>query len=361
MLADWQGQPIHVNVKITLYSPSFHPRTGGLENVVLDLAQEFSRAGHAITVLTNTPAQDADIFPFEVLRNPGFWNQVKTMRQADLVLQFNVSLKGLLPWLPTARPLVVSHQTANWTDLRGRLKTWVANHLAALNIGCSQYMSNQFFQAITIPNPYDDNIFRVTVPWEQRTRDLIFVGRLVSDKGADMLLEAMAVLRQNGQTPTLSLAGTGPEAGKLQAMVRDLGMEEQVRFVGLKKGAELADLVNQHRIMVIPSIWDEPFGIVALEGLACGCLVIGSSGGGLPEAIGGLGLTYPNQDAGALAVCLQRVLDNPAAFLPHPKVLEIHLNRHRRAAIAQEYLTVLARMVESSSSQKAISPQDSLE
>ncbi len=361
MLADRQGHPIQVNVKIILYSPSFHPRTGGLENVVLDLAHEFSRAGHTVSVLTSTPAQGADIFPFLVLRSAGFWKQVKTMRQADLVLQFNVSLRGLLPWSLTARPLVVSHQTANWTDLRGRLKTWVANHLAALNIGCSQYMSNQFFQAITIPNPYDNNLFRITIPWEQRTRDLIFVGRLVSDKGADLLLKALAVLQQNEQTPNLTLVGTGPEAGKLHNMVQDLGLEEQVRFVGLKKGTELAGLINQHRIMVIPSVWDEPFGIVALEGLACGCLVIGSGGGGLPEAIGGLGLTYPNQDALSLAACLQRVLEKPAAFLPHPKVLEIHLNRHRRAAIAREYLTVLARIVESPSSQKAIIPQDSFE
>ncbi|MBK6931257.1 MAG: glycosyltransferase family 4 protein [Saprospirales bacterium] len=333
-------------MNIVLYSPNFYPLTGGLENVVLDLALEFSEAGHAVTVITLTvsPVQKAD-FPFRILRRPGLLEQICQMRRADLVVQFNVSLKGILPWLFSSRPLVVSHQTANTADMRGRLKTWIANHIATLNIGCSQYMSNQFAQAVTIPNPYDHTVFQVTLPWEKRRRDLVFVGRLVTDKGADLLLNALVELKKDLRTPTLTIVGTGPEERDLQAKAIRLGLQDQVVFAGLKKGAELAGTINAHRIMVIPSVWEEPFGIVALEGLACGCLVIGSKGGGLPEAIGELGMLFPNGDTAALISCLSRVLEYPEQYRPDPISLDTHLHRHRRTAVAKRYLDALIRVI----------------
>jgi len=326
---------------IALYSPNFHPLTGGLENVVLDLATEFARAGHATTVVTRTPGDTPDAFPFRVLRRAGFFKEIAAMRRAGVVLMFNVSLKGMLPVLLSGRPLVVSHQTPNTADWRGRLKTWVANHLAARNIGCSAYMSAPFVRAATIPNPYNDTVFRSTEPWVFRKRDLVFVGRLVSDKGADLLLQALAMLWAAGPQPNLTIVGGGPEAAALRRQAAALGVADQVVFVGVKKGAELAALLNEHRIQAVPSVWAEPFGIVALEGLACGCIVVASSGGGLPEALGGHGVLFPNGDVRALAGCLLRVLERPLDYLPDPDKLAKHLGRHERRVVAEGYLDVL--------------------
>lgn len=344
-------------MNIALYSPNFHPLTGGLEHVVMDLATEFSRKGHTVTLITLTAAAMPDDFPFQVLRNPGFFRQVKAMRRADVVVQFNVSLKGIIPWLLTGRPLVVSHQTANRPDWRGRLKAWVANHLAALNIGCSAYMSRQFNRATNIPNPYNDELFRLLIPWQQRKDDLVFVGRLVSDKGADILLHALSKLQSAQLFPNLTIVGAGPQEAKLRQLVRQLDLDRQVAFSGLQKGEALVQTINRHRIMVVPSVWEEPFGIVALEGLACGCLVIGSDGGGLAEAIGNLGLSFPNKHIEALADRLQAALTSPERLLPHPKALAIHLGQHQRSVVAERYL----QMLETITGNQAYAGNDSTE
>ncbi|MFN0015270.1 MAG: glycosyltransferase family 4 protein [Saprospiraceae bacterium] len=328
-------------MKIALYSPNFLPLTGGLENVVHDLATGFSEAGHTATVVTATPADAPDGFPFRVLRRAGFFGQVAAMRCADVVLMFNVSLWGVLPWLVSGRPLVVSHHTPNSDDRLGRLKAWVARRLAARNATCSVYLARQFDGAVPLPNPYDDAVFRSSQPWVFRRRDFVFVGRLVSDKGADLLLAAMALLQDQGHKPGLTIVGSGPEEAVLRQQARELGLEEQVVFVGEKKGPALAAVLNEHRFVAVPSRWAEPFGLVMLEGLACGCIAIGSDGGGLPEALGGLGLTFPNNNAPALAACLRQVVENPLEYLPEPEKLAAHLRRHERAAAAQAYLDFL--------------------
>ena len=134
-------------------------------------------------------------------------------------------------------------------------------------------------------NPYRDDIF-FRIPGIAKDRDLFFVGRMVSDKGVDILVDAVHELHQRGLRPTLTLAGGGPEQPKLQDQVKALGLLDSVRFAGQVTDAELNELLNAHRIMVVPTRYGEGFGVAALEGIACGCVVVGSDCGGLPEAIG---------------------------------------------------------------------------
>jgi glycosyltransferase involved in cell wall biosynthesis len=103
-------------------------------------------------------------------------------------------------------------------------------------------------------------------------------------------------------------------------------------------GPELAKELNRHRIAVIPSRWKEPFGIVALEAIACGCVVIGSREGGLPDAIGPCGATFPNGDARALADALSRFLKTPGLLLQYRGHTEEHLRRHHPSTVANQYL-----------------------
>ena len=110
-------------------------------------------------------------------------------------------------------------------------------------------------------------------PESKRPGDLIFLGRLVSEKGIDVLLHALALLRSRALSPRLTIVGSGPELSAMQEMAERLGLHEQVTFAGAKSGAELVHLLQEHKILVIPSRYDEPFGVVALEGIACGCVV----------------------------------------------------------------------------------------
>ena len=167
------------------------------------------------------------------------------------------------------------------------------------------------------------------------------MGRLVSDKGVDVLLQALAELKHEGIVPNLTVVGSGPEEEMLRRQTVNLQVAEQVSFVGVKQGQELVDLLNSHRIMVVPSRVTEGFGLVALEGIACGCVVVGSSGGGLPEAVGPCGVTFPNGDVAALKAILVRLLQSPDQLVTYRRHAAEHLAKHRPADVAQRYLAVM--------------------
>src|SRR5947209_18575469 len=90
---------------------------------------------------------------------------------------------------------------------------------------------------------------------------LVFLERLVSDKGADLLLSSLAQLKIKRLTPRLTIIGTGPEESRLKQQAKDLGIHNRVNFVGAKLGVELAKLLNAHQIMEVPSRWEQPCGI----------------------------------------------------------------------------------------------------
>src|SRR4030095_13115937 len=184
-----------------------------------------------------------------------------------------------------------------WQD---RLKRFLLRYADA-SISVSQAMADDLATpSIVIPNHYRDPLFRL-LPGVERSEELLFVGRLVSDKGADILLDALAILERTGHARRLTIVGDGPEAARLRDQARSLGLEDRGAFRGTLIGEEWVETLNRHRVLVVPSCYDEPFGIVALEGIACGCVVVGSAGGGLAEAIGPCGRTFKNGDAADLA------------------------------------------------------------
>ena len=174
-----------------------------------------------------------------------------------------------------------------------------------------------------------------------RDLDIVFVGRLVSDKGSSDLIEALGQLGQTGFRPRLSLVGDGPERTAILTRVGELGLGPQVTFTGIKRGSDLARFVARHRVMAVPSRWAEPFGIVALEGIACGCVVVGTDLGGLPEAIGRCGITVPNADISAMARALRSLLEDDGLRANYRSFAPVHLARHSRSEVARSYLRVL--------------------
>jgi len=113
----------------------------------------------------------------------------------------------------------------------------------------------------------------------------------------------------------------------------------------MQTGETLVRTLNAHEIMVVPSRLAEPFGVVALEGIACGCALIGSERGGLADAIGPCGIVFPNGDATALAQGLKRLLLDGELRRTLRSHAPPHLARHTPAQIAEEYLTVFRRVM----------------
>ncbi len=331
-------------MKILISSHAFAPSIGGIETVGELLAAEFVRLGHEVTVVTQTPAEGADDYPYPVLRQPSLQELSKVIQWSDVFWHNNLSLRTLWPALLVSKPIVITHQGSynrkpRGLDLVQRLKHLIVRHTTS--VASSQAVGACFETNSTlIYNPYDARKFSGETSDEKRTGDLVFLGRLVSEKGVDLLLEALALLRRRDLSPRLTVIGCGPELTSLEQLATRLRLNEQVTFTGPKRDETLRALLRQHKILVVPSRYDEPFGVVALEGIACGCVVVGSGGGGLPEAIGPCGLTFPNGDVHALADALESLLKSPNDQERFLAEAPQHLAKFHPATIAESYLAL---------------------
>lgn len=152
---------------------------------------------------------------------------------------------------------------------------------------------------------------RFEPPTGPRPRDPVvsFVGRLVPQKGVDVLLQAFGVVRRRLPDARLVIAGDGDQTLYLMRLARYLGLAPRVEFIGWQTGDALVRLYQQAAIVAVPSRY-EPFGLVALEAMACGCLVVASSTGGLAEIVedGQSGVLVPPGDHLRLAQQLVRFL-----------------------------------------------------
>jgi glycosyltransferase involved in cell wall biosynthesis len=334
---------IHLALNILISSHAFAPSLGGIETVSALLAEEFVIMGHSVVIVTQTPGEtDLTEFGAAIMRAPSTGQLRGLVKWCDVFWHNNLSLRAVWPALFLRKPVVVTH-TGSYCrrpaglDLALRTKHALVNRLTSVAI--SRYVASFFKTRSTIiPNPYDARVFQARVPPSERKSELVFLGRLVSEKGLDLLLESLGRLRQRNLHPRLTVVGSGAEKTQMEQLARKLGLEGQVEFRGAKAGVELADILNEHQILVVPSKYDEPFGVVALEGIACGCAVIASSGGGLPEAIGPCGITFPNGDINALSAALERLLtrleERERLIDEGPR----HLVQFQPRRVAQRYL-----------------------
>lgn len=144
---------------------------------------------------------------------------------------------------------------------------------------------------------------------------VLFAGKMTRFKGIDILLEAAASYEQERPRAITVIAGDGEERANLEAQARDLALE-RVHFIGNVPQSELARLYCIADIDLVPSR-REPFGLVAVEAMACGTPVVATNQGGLPD--------FVNEEVGALVApedavdlsrgivdTLDRAIANPA-------------------------------------------------
>jgi glycosyltransferase involved in cell wall biosynthesis len=140
-----------------------------------------------------------------------------------------------------------------------------------------------------------------------------YAGRLVEEKGLDILLNALARLDGDWRA---DLIGSGPARDRLIELARSLGVADRVRFLPWVSSHAVADVYRSFDVLVLPSRskpnWIEQFGRALTEAMACGVPVIGSTCGEIPNVIGDAGLIFPESDVDALRECLQQLQNQPA-------------------------------------------------
>jgi glycosyltransferase involved in cell wall biosynthesis len=340
-------------LKILFLSHYFYPQVGGIESNSELLARAFTEAGHEVHLLTWSADKTGRSFPYQITRNPGNIQLLRAHQWADVVFENTPCFRLGWPGIFFRRPTVIAINT--WiTRVDGKLslrdkikiKWWLGRCTRVIAV--SHAIRKACWPAATVIwNPYRADDFAIE-PSVHRDADFVFLGRLVSDKGVNQAIEAIYCIRlalhkkrNGGPFPGLTIIGDGPERQSLEKLVTQLSLEDAVVFVGTLKGEPLRKMLNRHRYILVPSAWEEPFGNVVLEGMACGCLPIVSDGGGLPEAIGKAGLTFKRNDPDSLVNCISRVLENPALESLLRDAAPAHLAAHLPHIVAKEYLQVI--------------------
>ena len=166
---------------------------------------------------------------------------------------------------------------------------------------------------------YLDGGIQHSLPYENQYLDLLYAGRMYPEKGIDTVIEAMIKL-VNGQGRRdirLSLAGTGSAEyeNHLRQHVTQTGLTDNVLFLGWVPPAEMPELLQKFDVLVLPSIWQEPFSRAVLEGMISGLVVVAARTGGTPEVIvdGENGLLFMPDDSEELAEKIAHLADNPGA------------------------------------------------
>lgn len=329
-------------LRILMLSKPLHPMIGGLETAADVLATEMVKLGQKVTVVTLTPSNLAEDSSYVLIRRPSFFNFIRLFIQSDCVVVQGLTLQLAWPVFILPVPAFVIHQ-----GLRnpGQGFAWLRLGLIrrVTNVVISKAVGDSIpGEVVRICNPYDSTVFRLRTV-DRLPKSLIFVGRLVEEKGPLVLLNSLASLKDRGLMYDLTIVGDGPLRTDLETAIVTLGLKDQVRMTGPLVGGELAEMMNAHHVAIVPSLWPEPFGIVALEAIACGCEVIGTSQGGLPEAIGPCGTIVPNGDVAALASAIETAASKPLGDPAQAAVREAHLQKFKPSEIATSFLTLFRR------------------
>ena len=149
---------------------------------------------------------------------------------------------------------------------------------------------------------------------------LVYAGRIYPEKGIDTVIEALIRLlhSQGKREIRLSLAGSGSvEYEKhLRQLVKQAGLTDYVSFLGWVKPEEMPELLRKFDVLLLPSIWPEPFSRAVLEGMISGLVVVATRTGGTPEIIvdGENGLLFTPKDPEDLAKKIAHLVDDPEAL-----------------------------------------------
>jgi len=172
-------------------------------------------------------------------------------------------------------------------------------------------------RSVVVLSPgYDPQLFHAE--GAQSRQGVLFVGRLVPEKGLDVLLHALARLHRTPR-PRLTILGDGPERARMETLAAELAIDAVFR--GSVPHPVVAEEMRRALVVVVPSNYrQEALGLAAVEGLASGAVVVGSAVGGLPEVLEGIerGILVAPNDPDALAGALDRALGIASETLGRP-------------------------------------------
>ncbi len=216
-------------------------------------------------------------------------------------------------------------------------------------IALSRYMQTELKKE-GIPATYIPNATRLfsPVPINTQLSTLIYVGRIEKIKGIQYVIQAIQLLRETHPEVQLRIAGSGAYRKDLEQLVRVLGLEEAVTFLGYQTREQLYEQYKTATALVVPSVWPEPFGKVGIEAMSVGRPVIASDVGGIGEWLsdGETGYLVPPADPQVLAEKIRLLLGDKAQLVrmsekaaTHALQFSIEEHAARVLAVYEETIT----------------------
>ena len=352
-------------MKILMLSWEYPPRVvGGISRVVYDLSHKLYQQGHKVTVITyrdgNVPYYEDDD-GVDVYRVDNF--MISPNNFIDWIMQLNFNMiakageviaeKGNFdvihahdwltayagktlkfayntPLVSTIHATEAGRNSGIRTEMQKYINDteWMLTYESSEVIVNSNYMKNELqrlfglpYEKINVvPNGVNLTLFSgIERDYDFRRRFamdnekiILFMGRLVYEKGIQTLIAAMPKILANYHDSKLIIAGKGGMINELRAQVNSLGLENKVYFTGYLGSKDVQKMYKCADVAVFPSTY-EPFGIVALEGMLSGTPVVTSDIGGLNEIVehGVNGMKSYAGNPNSLADSILALLFNP--------------------------------------------------
>ena len=355
------------------------------------LKQTDGTASAKVTVVTRTSrgAFNDESLPFHVVRQPSLRELVRLIQATDIVHLAGPAILPLLAALLLRKRVVVEHHGFQAVCPNGQLfhepsqmpcpghfmagrhsECWRCNakegSFRSLKMVLQTFPRRWLCNSVTTNVTPTDWLARVLqlprmtliyhgilangkpagLPAPTSPPTFGFVGRLVTTKGVQILLQASQQVASRGFEFQLKIIGDGPERAALVAQTQALGLVDRVQLLGYLSKEEVDDVLAGTVAVVMPSLGGEVFGMVAIESMFRGKIVVVSDLGALVEVTGEGGRAFPSGNSNALGECLERILQSPEGAVLQgqdaQKRASLHFTEDR---MISEHLAVYQRVV----------------
>lgn len=331
-------------MKILVYSHFFYPSIGGVETASCCLATHLTKQGQDVTVVTRIKdINKSNNYNFKIIRNPNFKSLLKLIKESDIIHMqgYNIFIFLLSKFFNTK--IIWDHHGYDTICLK--VEAWNGSEcnyrfvqcLKCLKVDYSivkvtyllilyyikQFSKNKVTYHISHRN-YVENRLKlknnIMIPnclnlncrdySEKSQFDILFVGRLVKEKGCDTLIKAAAICKSNGLDLSIVICGDGHFRTEIENLIEIYKLESIVNLMGFVDKKSLTKLFSESKIVVVPSLWPETFGLVALEAMMYKKPVIASDYGGLSETVNNSGLLFEPGNEHDLADKITELMNN---------------------------------------------------
>jgi glycogen(starch) synthase len=315
-----------------------YPRVGGIETFIGHLARALAERGEAVGILSDGPGGREKLsvgipvwtsnmlIPIRDANPDGILAAQAAIRRAldefaPDILHYNTSATEIMLFLRATRdrlmPVVTTLHNAMFLECGSDLLRRVCDRSGAM-IAVSDHIRSAWgrrFPDLAESVQVIANALPPGLPPQPLIEPsyIVAFGRIIPEKGFHTLVEAFALLAETHVDARLTIWGDGPDRAKLLARAAALGLVDRVAFPGWCEPAQVTRRMAGAGIVAMPSSWQEPFGLVALEAAQAARPVVASRVGALPTIIddGETGLLVPPDDPPALAAALARLLAAP--------------------------------------------------